>query len=308
MPFVSVSLLLANLCSVCMADLTAHSPEAGECITNHSLSLLQAKFEVKVKENQHSETNENIEVNSSSTHLISYPKYNVVVCACAKCGCTSFADFIYNTIFGRQWDYSGPPWIMDNSDRWEGQREFITTESASTFMQNPEVFSLAIVRDPIERVQSAWKSKVACDEEGYTTDVSGRDKFVPALLALAGNTSEALCLSFPDFVDTLLSVHVQGKDSALNPHFLPQHLDCFKDFPVSKWSMVTNISDSAAAKELGRQLGNTTASSFPHSHQSSAPDSPELLVSETVRRRLDFITKAEYMALGMVLPTRQNDF
>ena len=103
-----------------------------------------------------------------------YPEYfqylpdaNVALCSCLKCGSTSFFALAYKTLFGKEWPYQGRPWVQEvYSDRWEGK---VTTISVDE-MKKKNVTSIALLRDPKERLISAWKSKVACDEDAWNTD------------------------------------------------------------------------------------------------------------------------------------------
>ena len=97
-----------------------------------------------------------------------------------------------------------------------------------------DVFSFAIARDPILRFLSAYKSKAACDELHYATDVGTRSAYVKALLhevliysaqvqidstrlfpfvlpnplsaarCSASSDAATCCLRFHEFVDSIL--------------------------------------------------------------------------------------------------------
>lgn len=222
---------------------------------------------------------------------------NVVLCACDKCGTTSLYAFVYKAIFGRDWHYEGEPWIQQPSERWENRLESLDMGRASDLMGNESVYSLAIVRDPRERLISAYKSKVACDTKCWRTDFDDRNRMVPELLRLAGNESEADCLSFEDFVHTLSTIHSQGKAGRLDSHFLPQNLGCFKDFPRERWSKVAEMSDPSAARELSAHLGIAGVSSFGQSHKSKS-ECYDLVASGATAHELDVITQAEYRVMG----------
>lgn len=227
------------------------------------------------------------------------PSKKVLVCACAKCGSTSLYEFIYRRMFGKPWKYTDGPWVQDVSLRWEDQLVEVNASMALNFIHNSEGHSFAFVRDPRERLISAWKSKVACgDRSCWHTDVQSRNSIVASLLALAGKTRNADCLSFNEFVDTMYLIDLQGKSSLLDQHLLPQHLGCFKDVPLEKWSMVRDIADRYAASELGVDLGDLHASSFPKDHMSVSGRCTEE-VGVAAAKKLDAITKAEYLGLGM---------
>jgi len=82
-------------------------------------------------------------------------------------------------------------------------------------LSDPEVVatlpSMAVIRDPKERIISSWKSKITCYDVEYHTDVGDRKKFVNELLNLAGlptafasglpdSDPESLCLSLTEFL------------------------------------------------------------------------------------------------------------
>lgn len=281
--------LLGSLRGQCASESYRYpcSDRDSACITSHSTSLLQVRSTNPGKQNRTMDMNSNI-------HF--FPEKNVLLCACAKCGTTSLHTFVYRSLFGREWNYTDAPWIT-HPERWEGKLIKADSQMASQLIENPGVFSVAILRDPLERIKSSWKSKVACREVCPSADGLDRKWMVPDLLAIAGNTSKATCLSFSDFVDVLWSIHVQNKEHALDRHFSPQHLGCFKHLPREKWSMVADITDSTVAKELGRRLTNESVSEFPSSHNSECTE--DFSISDTVRSHLQIITNAEYAALGL---------
>lgn len=241
--------------------------------------------------------------------LFIFPQKNVVTCACDKCGSTSMYKFVYKSLFGKDWKWWNWPWPQEDvqdPDRWEGQRRSIDPASALALMEKSQVFSYALIRDPKERLISSWKSKVSCDADCWKTDTSDREKIVPELLATVGNLSKVECLSFDEFIDTLHRAHSQGKAGILNNHFIPQHLDCFLNIPMSKWSKVIKVSDPEAAKDLGAQLGNKSATDFPIFHYSRQTDIHQNCTFASLDRataeKLEAITKAEYDALGLKRP------
>lgn len=123
------------------------------------------------------------------------------------------------------------------------------------------VFTLLIIRDPIERLISSFKSKIACNSTYFKTDYYDRHALVPQLLNLRGKKDqlytdvmqmkyEERCLSFNQFLVVLKDIHsMPSKKSRLNQHFLPQDLECLRDsnrrdIDISKsWKAVGNISN-----------------------------------------------------------------
>ena len=99
-------------------------------------------------------------------------------------------------------------------------------------------FSMMIIRDPIDRLVSAYKNHVACDGAFKWKGPSDRDEIVPHLLKLRDKEDKLYstvmamevakrCFSFEEYVAVLLDIHHLGKDSLLNGHFRPQSCDCF---------------------------------------------------------------------------------
>ena len=99
-------------------------------------------------------------------------------------------------------------------------------------------------------------------------------------------------------------IHTQGNEGLLDPHFLPQHLGCFKDIPPSMWTVVTTIADPNARCSLKSVL-------LKNSHNDSldtAYDSGCLMMKSHERKNnitltdkdevlLDQITRREYEML-----------
>lgn len=225
------------------------------------------------------------------------PEKSVVFCSCAKCGSTSMYKFVYSSLFGKDWRWKNQPYVHSISPRWKGKVKIIDANSASDLMGTSNAFSIALVRDPRERLISSWKSKVACDAKCWHTDVFDRPQLVRGLLRLAGNIDGLECLSFSEYVQTLHTIHLFGKAEFLDPHFLPQNLACLKDIPFQKWSMVAKADDPQAAKELAAHLGGTN-SSFPQTH-SSGQDCMEPISGIDIVDKLNEITQMEYATLHM---------
>jgi hypothetical protein len=105
------------------------------------------------------------------------------------------------------------------------------------------LFTLLIIRDPIERLISSFKNKYACDNEAFFIDKHDRERFVPELLGLHDKKLHELrnnpmfnlshykerCLSFGQFLTALNDIHSNpAKIPRLNPHIVPQDLGCIR--------------------------------------------------------------------------------
>jgi len=194
----------------------------------------------------------------------------VTICTCAKCGSTSLWTELFAIVQGRSFasmNYTGPPWIhnLSNKKLWTNiQAEKKKNCSSDNFKEQD---SFVLIRDPKERILSAWKSKVRCDTH---EDIDDHIHLVPFLLNLAGSSNITArvdsdrgfpCLDLSDFLAVLLQVHTQGKEGFLDAHFLPQHLGCFKYAPPSMWTVVTSISDPNARCSLKSVVMRSTDTS-----------------------------------------------
>ena len=220
------------------------------------------------------------------------PDANVALCSCLKCGSTSFFLFAYKTLFGKEWPYQGRPWVHDlYSDRWEGK---VTTISVDG-MKKKNVTSIALLRDPKERLISAWKSKVACDEDAWNTDTFERQNVVDNLLLLANRSQGKNCMHLEEFLGVLHDIHEAGNGQMLNWHFLPQQLGCFHHLAPEEWTVASTINDPKVASSLSAALGGPADVSMPFEHSSGRKT---VDLSENAQRLLDYVTRKEYAVLG----------
>lgn len=250
---------------------------------------------------------------SISTEL----KPATIICTCAKCGSTSLWMELFAIVHGRSFEsmnYTGPPWIhnLSNKKLWTNIEAVRKTDwSSSTKTQN----SFALIRDPKERILSAWKSKVSCVRDKAFDNAVGQTRIVAGLLKLAGSSNDITartdlgfpCLDFSDYLTVLAQIHAQGKEELLDGHFRPQQLGCFKDVPPSMWTVVTTIGGPTALCSLKSVLSKN-ASTF-----EKTDDDCRMVKSHNYTRRvnltgedeviLDKITRREYEVLGQYLPS-----
>lgn len=232
------------------------------------------------------------------TFLRHMPKPNVVVCGCGKCGTSSMYDYIYNKSFGKAWPYGGSqPYIHSvTSDRWNSTWRLVHEAPEQGDVMN-EAFTFAIIRDPQERLVSAWKSKLACGDN-FHTDIATREWMTKELLKLSGSKAESFpkCLQLDQFLKTLEKVHQRHDAWQLDRHFLPQHLGCFYRFPPEEWSAVVTIEDPKALSSLSKQFGGNEDVP-PVDHVSTA----KVQVSAESATMLQRITYLEYKVFGEYL-------
>ena len=235
------------------------------------------------------------------------------ICACAKCGTTSLWTEFFSFVQGKSYDsmdYKGPPWIHDLSNKllWTNIQAKKKTDWSNFKKQD----SFALIRDPKERIFSAWKSKVTCD---IKHEINGHMRLVPHLLELAGSRTNITarvdmgfpCLNLSDYLALLSQIHAHGKEGFLDGHFLPQHLGCFKDAPPSMWSVVTTISDPKALcslKSVFLRSTNTSNSKADNACQMRKSHAREFVLNLTREDEviLEKITSKEYVMLEQYLP------
>lgn len=242
------------------------------------------------------------------------PQRNVVICGCAKCATTSLYRWAYQQHFGKSWVYGDTwPYVQDlYEERWAGAFEHInSSESKRQADIFSNAYSFALIRDPKERLISAWKSKVACDAEKYGTDTHDRfyltysktyppwpRGFVPQLQKLWGAEENRSCLELDEFVDALMEIRKLGRTDLLDRHFLPQNRVCFQRFPAEQWSDVATITDQAAFDRLGKLFGPVELQ-MKGDHFSTAT----VKVHPDINAKLDILTAEEYQMLGPYLQT-----
>merc|ERR1719379_1867238 len=90
-------------------------------------------------------------------------------------------EYIYDQIFPSTWvdtwKGKGPPYVQDVlSERWKMNGNQVFRQVLDETKQDrimKKAFSFALIRDPKERLVSAWKSKLAC-EDWYGVDTYDR--------------------------------------------------------------------------------------------------------------------------------------
>ena len=121
---------------------------------------------------------------------------------------------------------------------------------------------VAMVRDPYDRLISAWKSKFMCGKNGV--DGSDRARMVPQLLRLAQvpRGKRRSCLTLADFAMVVQQVYLQGNACKLDRHVRPQSLGCFSKIAPQNYTLVTTAATISA-------LYPAVFRDMPHKHKSS---------------------------------------
>ena len=222
-----------------------------------------------------------------------FPKLNLAFCSCAKCGSTSAYGRLFKQIFHTGYP-QGPPWVQDRGKGtpWKGERKAFKSwrDFKKVLQQRPQqVDVVALVRDPYDRLVSAWKSKIRCcvglGVRDCGVDWSDRNWMVPALLKLARVPKHKWtdCLSITDFAMAVQQVYLQGDACKLDIHFRPQSLGCFAEMSPSNYTLVTTAKGIGASQLVA-------FSNMSHSH--SSPSRP-LVVHPTTQAILKQLAGAE---------------
>lgn len=166
---------------------------------------------------------------------------HVAVCVPAKVSSTSFWSSVY-WAYSNRTEYFQPckknKFVQDiEGCGWEKFLEMpaaaVSHVAQLAVFEKEEggLYSFAIARDPIKRIISAYKSKVACDAQGFGTDRAGRRKIVKQLLRQAGRQGDYReCVgSFVEFVSLVHTVS-STPGEWLNPHFGPQNAKVRSNF------------------------------------------------------------------------------
>lgn len=239
----------------------------------------------------------------------------VTVCACAKCGTTAFFHAIYNLTHGTPWPYPGHKiYGLDRRARWT--KAWGSRKAPRPLGRNG---SLALVRDPRDRLISAWKNKATC-AEGEGANVPDVARLVPRLLQLAavpatgartrrGSAGEDIpCLDLAAFVEVLFAIHARGKAARLDRHFRPQHLGCFLDHPPSEWGHVRTVGAPDLVCRLRALLLGRNATAAPDAADDcaarprrNATRARDADLSPRHAAMLDALTREEYQALDPYL-------
>lgn len=232
------------------------------------------------------------------------------VCICAKCGSSSVYNALHLAILARK-KRPGPPSIHSYGS-WGAPG---VAQSAA-----PGDVHVWVTRDPIERYLSAFHNKLrccpgtrvrCCPSGGSTSCGHGLAR---SLLRLAGNASGAQCLHMDGYAHALGEVHRMRQQRLLDEHFLPQHLGCPLDVGgaeaerrrAHKGRLVLRGNVSALTASLAQLRGYAfrggaiLVRSVRRTARNEGSRSYEL--SDSARRELCALSRAEYRALSMHAP------
>lgn len=224
--------------------------------------------------------------------------HNIMLCMAPKSGTTAVYEWLYRMNFdgktfsecvremeaeGKKGNrrYKGKPivhhideacWqrdghkfdIIRNGEKRGRQIRF--AEEYKKMLSSGNLHRIVIVRNPISRVVSAWKSKAACWVDKYGTDYFDALKIVPKLLKAANYTiSEEKgqynsCLEFEPFVSVLEAIRRRHGGSyldTLDHHLQSQKAACGLDY--AEYDQIIRMEDMSKSppgfNELYKRLG-----------------------------------------------------
>ena len=254
----------------------------------------------------------------------------LLLCSCAKCGSTSLYEWLYQIVIGKPWvpDYAQPDVQNLFSPRWKGKWSHDAPATRNSY------YAAAFVREPVSRLLSAYKDKMACgllvprvDNSTsfgglrYTVNPAVRRRYAEGLFRIedrgrrlttepsmcwTGDAWEACeedgCVSLDAFAEALANIHADENAHRLDAHFRPQNLVCFGDggLAPSTWDSITAIDNALAIERLSQWLNTTLP--FPSAHSTK---SVELEVSAAAHRNLKRATHTERKMLAPYLNLRE---
>lgn len=232
--------------------------------------------------------------------LVYLHRPDILMGTMAKGGSTSVWNWLYTGLTGRpKFEMKECETYVQNvrSPCWDNEAVHLhrlPEAEQLRILNNPKTLRVAIQRNPFERLVSSWKSKFACDENTYGTDLRNRKKMVPALLRQANMATEGKkCLSIDEFAIALERVQNRVRRGEtkwlsslrkLDVHVRPQNFY----FNEVNWDIVLNTKD---LKNVERLTPIIERLSFPqlvrdgpaHEHASGGG---EILISESAAKRL----------------------
>jgi len=160
-------------------------------------------------------------------HFYQYspPGQNVTVsfCFCNKCGSSSFVAALYEAITGTEIRAA----IAENPKMPRNPHNVLDWDIPGlAAARRPGDVHIGLVRDPISRYESAFRSKVMCCPN--TTKPCFQDSsnpLAPRLTRVLGQPRKP-CMGEHQYAQTLLQAKRQHLAGQLDPHFKPQHLVC----------------------------------------------------------------------------------
>jgi hypothetical protein len=225
-----------------------------------------------------------------------------LICYCYKCGSTTLFDYLHDGIFGK----SAPP--MDRS--LNGTFVGVGPKKISRMLANKrEVFSFALIRDPIQRLLSAWKDQFTCDSKWSPGYISKKnlDRLMASLYlaSIAGMSLDRVkvrvvdgrlrsCMELDDFLEALTLLPPIAEVGLVNLHFTPQHETCFRNSEPKDWGVVAKIGDAGLNDTLSDAMGFGWKATVPHSRSSTGE---VLVLTKKQQRMLEKLTEEDYDVL-----------
>jgi hypothetical protein len=241
------------------------------------------------------------------------------LCECHKCGSSSVFVALFAAIAGHPWVPPPARLICDPGvvcATWSGVHNYMRWGLRGVASGAiPGDVHVHLIRDPISRYLSAFRSKVMCcpgSELPCMGDPKGGRRIVPELLKLARygpptKRRQARCLNIDDYALTLRAVHNHGDQAQLNEHILPQHLRCQSVQMENGVLLRGNVSELAPALAgLGgfAFAGGLIRVDHLHASTNAQMNATTLEgISATARSALCSLCRPEYEALNLTFPT-----
>lgn len=97
------------------------------------------------------------------------PSIRTLVYTCAKCGSTAVWQNLFTGLTGRRWDSNACGGYIQNPSApcWGGlvrNLSSYTLAERHQILSSPDVYRVAVIRHPFERIISAFKSKFSCSQ------------------------------------------------------------------------------------------------------------------------------------------------
>ena len=233
-----------------------------------------------------------------------------LVCVPAKTGSSSFYKWLFGSLAGRTWNFTGPPWIQEiKSERWKGLRESpytlrslhqLAPSAQHGWLTDPGVKRFAMHRSPIERAISGYHSKVSCvpcrEAHEHVGRINKLMRDAPRAASRVDRTRTCAspsnngkkptasdpvpCLGIDDWTDLLLEAVAAGR--MLDPHFSPQTVQCAHD-KIYYDTLIPITANSEGLAALATQLGLPVVA-LGHDHKISRNGASALIRNSTLAR------------------------
>lgn len=236
---------------------------------------------------------------ANNTDLIYLPTADVLLMTVAKGGSSTTWHWVYAGLTGRK-NFNRTAcearYAQDfESPCWAGHVVLLSKlplDQARAALTGPTTLRIAVQRNPFERLLSSFKSKFACDDAGFGTDLDTRGYIVPMLLRHAGEPPGPKCLTVTQFANALEAAAARVSEGKMPPvglrsldvHVRPSRY-FFDEVP---WDLVLDtrdLSNSTILRPLVQRMPfGESVKGGPVKRHSSKP--AELVLPKDAERKL----------------------